>query len=89
MSPQEISHIMQKQNPFSLLAKCIDDSLPPFHVEEWVEAGEVYEVMGMGEESMHNNVAIAVAKRGVHIKPTATIDVFKADRFKIFQICNN
>lgn len=71
-----------------LFARCIDDSLPAFDPEEWIEEGKVYQVKHY-TESLNNGDDMALTildEKGEEIHPSPSHWSFASSRFDLFAI---
>ena len=75
----------------AVYAQCIDDSLPTFEPEEWIQEGRIYQVKHY-TESLNNSEGFAVTildANGEEIHPSPSHWSFASDRLEIFSICLN
>jgi hypothetical protein len=75
----------------ALYAKCIDDSLPAFQPDEWIEDGKVYRVKHY-TEPLNTSEGYAVTildQNGEEIHPSASHWSFASDRFDMYSIYLN
>ena len=75
----------------ALYAHCIDDSLPSFEPDEWIEAGRIYAVKCFTEPlNVSEGVAVTILNReGEEIHPSASHWSFASNRFELFSIYLN
>jgi hypothetical protein len=75
----------------AVYAQCIDDSLPAFQPDEWIEEGRIYQVKHY-TEPLNTSEGFAVTildGNGEEIHPSSSHWSFASDRFEIFSICLN
>ncbi|PSR55454.1 hypothetical protein AHMF7605_19055 [Adhaeribacter arboris] len=75
----------------ALYAHCIDDSLPSFEPDEWIEAGRIYAVKCFTEPlNVSEGVAVTILNRdGQEIHPSSSHWSFASNRFELFSIYLN
>jgi hypothetical protein len=75
----------------AVYAQCVDDSLPAFQPDEWIEEGRIYQVKHY-TEPLNTSEGFAVTildGNGEEIHPSSSHWSFASDRFEIFSICLN
>jgi hypothetical protein len=75
----------------ALFAKCVDDSLPAFQPDEWIEDGKVYRVKHY-TEPLNTSEGYAVTildENGQEIHPSPSHWSFASDRFEMYSIYLN
>ena len=75
----------------AVYAQCIDDSLPTFQPDEWIEEGRIYQVKHY-TEPLNTTEGFAVTildNKGEEIHPSPSHWSFASHRFEIFSICLN
>ena len=74
-----------------IYAWCIDDSLPAFKPEEWIEKGRVYAVKHISEPlNISEGYALTILDmEGNEIHPSASHWSFASHRFDLFSIFLN
>ena len=75
----------------AVYAYCINDSLPSFEPEEWIEAGRIYQVKHYTEplNTTEGFAVTIVDTSGEEIHPSSSHWSFASHRFEIFSICLN
>ena len=75
----------------ALYAWCIDDSLPAFEPEEWVEKGRVYTVKHISEPlNISEGFALTILDAyGNEIHPSESHWSFASHRFELFSVFLN
>ncbi len=75
----------------ALYARCIDDSLPTFEPEEWIEAGRIYPVKCFTEPlNVSEGMAVTILHHDGHeIHPSPSHWSFASHRFELFSIYLN
>lgn len=75
----------------ALYAWCIDDSLPGFAPEAWVEKGRVYVVKHLSEPlNLSEGYALTLLdKQGREIHPSGSHWSFASHRFEMFSVYLN
>jgi hypothetical protein len=75
----------------ALFAKCVDDSLPAFQPDEWIEDGKVYRVKHY-TEPLNTSEGYAVTildENGQEIHHSPSHWSFASDRFEMYSIYLN
>lgn len=77
--------------PFvSVYAFCIDDELPKFSPDQWIEKNRLYRMKHCCESLNSDSMAVTLMdKNGNEIHPSSSMSSFRADRFVFFEIVLN
>lgn len=71
-------------------AMCIDDSMPNFIPEKWVQKNHLYKLKYITESLNTSEMAVTITDcYGNEINPSDNIKAFKSERFHFFQIILN
>lgn len=74
----------------SIYAYCIDDTLPKFRPDQWVEKNRLYRLKHFCESFNHDGMAVTIEDRdGNEINPSDSMSSFRSDRFEYFHIIMN
>ena len=75
----------------AMYAWCIDDSLPAFEPEAWIEEGRVYAVKHLSEPlNISEGLALTILdKNGTEIHPSDSHWSFASSRFELFSVFLN
>jgi len=75
----------------AMFAWCVDDSLPGFEPEEWIEEGRVYPVKHLSEPlNISEGYALTILdKNGTEIRPSDSHWSFASNRFEMFSVFLN
>jgi len=82
--------LMLPPNYYQVFAQCVDDSLPSFTPDEWIERGKIYKVKYFVESLNVDDMAVTITDDiGEEIHPSPSMFSFKSNRFNIFHVCLN
>jgi len=74
----------------SVYAFCLDDSLPNFKPNQWIEKDRLYKVKFICDALNTDGSAITIINRHEEeIHPSNSMSSFRAERFEIFEIFLN
>jgi hypothetical protein len=74
----------------NVFAFCIDDSLPKFTPDRWIQKNRVYKLKYITDSLNTSEMAVTIVDRnGDEINPSDSVRAFKSERFQFFQIILN